>query len=218
MKQRRSWSSTTGCRTDTNSGWCYSIGQYYEWFSRCVFTLDPVTGWGISGYREESCVVFGCWTYVLFDREVRGRCLMIIPWLHEKQAALDCGDWSNGVARGSLNQICLQLTSAMTGHSTLRYSRLHRRHGKKTASTRKTRSFTWTKFIVVVYTFQHPTNLAVVKQALPDTSYHPEEVSSRTVSGFNLVYLPCYYLRVCYVYITTGLLGWNYVLVWLSRK
>ena len=35
-----------------------------------------------------------------------------------------------------------------------------------------------------------------------------EVVSSRTVSGFNHVYSPCYlYPRVCYVYITTVLLG-----------
>ena len=37
---------------------------------------------------------------------------------------------------------------------------------------------------------------------------HLEVVSSRTVSGFNHVSSPCYfYPRVCYVYITTVLLG-----------
>jgi hypothetical protein len=46
-----------------------------------------------------------------------------------------------------------------------------------------------------------------------------EVVSSRTVGGFNHVYSPCYlYPRVCYVYITTVLLGRPYVLVWLVHK
>ena len=30
VNQRRSWSSTSWCRTDANSERCYSIGQYYE--------------------------------------------------------------------------------------------------------------------------------------------------------------------------------------------
>ena len=64
-------------------------------------------------------------------------------------------------------------------------------------------------------------DLAAAKRVLPRLHvYHiPEVVSSRTVSGFNHVYSPCYlYPRVCYVYITTVLLGWPYVLVWLSHK
>ena len=72
---------------------------------------------------------------------------------------------------------------------------------------KKDLKFYLNQLVMVEYTFQHPTNLAVVKQALPDTLYHPEEVSSRTVSGFNLVYDPCYYPRVCYANITTGLPG-----------
>ena len=70
------------------------------------------------------------------------------------------------------------------------------------------------------YTFQHSTKLGSgwtsTSQA---TLSHLEVVSSRTVGGFNYVYSPCYfYPRVCYVYITTVLLRWPYVLVWLLHK
>ena len=47
-----------------------------------------------------------------------------------------------------------------------------------------------------------------LNEYFPGYMITPEIVSSRTVGGFNHVYSPCYfYPRVCYVYITTVLLG-----------
>jgi len=75
---------------------------------------------------------------------------------------------------------------------------------------RKTRSLIWTKFMVVeLYISTLDKTWQRLNEYFPGYTFTTfEVVSSRTVSGFNHVYSPCYfYPRVCYAYITTALLG-----------
>ena len=74
---------------------------------------------------------------------------------------------------------------------------------------RETRSLTWTKFMVVeLYISALDKTWQRLNEYFPGYTITLDVVSSRTVGGFNHVYSPCYfYPRVCYVYITTELLG-----------
>ena len=59
-------------------GRCDNIGQCYERFPRCFFTLDSVVGWRFSGRRGDSYAVFVFWTDVLSEQSRTRRCLVII--------------------------------------------------------------------------------------------------------------------------------------------
>ena len=74
---------------------------------------------------------------------------------------------------------------------------------------RKTRSLTQTKLMVVdLYISSLDNTWQRLNKYFSGYTITLKVVSSRTVGGFNHVYSPCYfYPRVCYVYITTVLLG-----------